>query len=195
MEIVEEAAGDPGCAPAHLQSFVANLKSYGNVPRNEKKFSNFVKNSLNVRRDDIVSALWAFLLSKQAAARTAQDAEAATAAPRVKEEAAAAVGKKRKANDGAAAEGEETKQEDASKKSIKASKKSVAGDVNWAKAIKKALKAAPGKTLSTKALRKAVSSSAGASGLGKDDVKSAVKSALRCLPKVVVEGSCVVYRG
>ena len=52
-------------APATMAAHLARIASYGNVPRNEKKFKNFVKNSLNLRSDAVVSALWDYLVSQR----------------------------------------------------------------------------------------------------------------------------------
>lgn len=57
-EVVSDAAANVASAPLTLRSFIGNLNGYGNVPRNEKKFANFVKNSLNVRNDKVPNLLF-----------------------------------------------------------------------------------------------------------------------------------------
>ena len=61
MDLVEAMVADASKAPTALREILSGLGGYGNVPRNEKKFANFVKNSLNVRSDGVIKALWAFL--------------------------------------------------------------------------------------------------------------------------------------
>lgn len=146
------------------------------VPRNEKKFGNFVKNSLNVRSDPVVKEIWDFMCLKQAAATAAQDAEhaAAAAAPVAAPiEPGDAAKTKKRASEAEASEEQEGDDEAKTSKGAKAKKSksetATSGDkggvlsalaeepnaFDWGKAISKALKAAPEKTLPLKALRKA----------------------------------------
>lgn len=176
------------------------------MPRNEKKFGNFVKNSLNVRSDPVVKDIWDFMCSKQAAATAAQDAEhaAADAAPAAAVAEAAEAGDvtKSKKRASEAASDEQKGDESLSSKGAKAKKSkseaATSGDkggalssqaeepakvLDWGKAISKALKAAPGKTLPLKALRKAATAALVA--LGTEDAaasrlsKAALKAAFK----------------
>jgi hypothetical protein len=177
------------------------------VPRNEKKFGNFVKNSLNVRSDPVVKDIWDFMCSKQAAATAAQDAEhaAADAAPAAAVAEAAEAGdvtKSKKRASEAASDEQKGDDESPSSKGAKAKKSkseaATSGDIggalsaqaeepakvlDWGKAISKALKAAPGKTLPLKALRKAATAALVA--LGTEDAaasrlsKAALKAAFK----------------
>ena len=77
-DVVEGSAGD-GAAPAELAPLLPRLAALDNVPRNEKKFKNFVGNSLNLRDAGLVARLWAYLAAKRDAAKAAFDAAAAAA--------------------------------------------------------------------------------------------------------------------
>ena len=77
-DVVEGSAGD-GAAPAELAPLLPRLAALDNVPRNEKKFKNFVGNSLNLRDAGLVARLWAYLAAKRDAAKAAFDATAAAA--------------------------------------------------------------------------------------------------------------------
>ena len=46
--VVEHAASHQDQAPAGIKQYLGRLAELGNVPRNKKKFSNFVKNSLKM---------------------------------------------------------------------------------------------------------------------------------------------------
>lgn len=48
-------------APPSVRPFLARLSQLGNVPRNKKKFLNFAKNSLNIRKDSVLEEMWTFL--------------------------------------------------------------------------------------------------------------------------------------
>ncbi|KAH8044072.1 hypothetical protein JL721_12970 [Aureococcus anophagefferens] len=78
-DVVEGSAGD-GAAPAELAPLLPRLAALDNVPRNEKKFKNFVGNSLNLRDAGLVARLWANLAAKRDAAKAADAAAAAPAA-------------------------------------------------------------------------------------------------------------------
>ena len=67
-DVVEGSAGD-GAAPAELAPLLPRLAALDNVPRNEKKFKNFVGNSLNLRDAGLVARLWAYLAAKRDAAK------------------------------------------------------------------------------------------------------------------------------
>ena len=124
-DVVEGSAGD-GAAPAELAPLLPRLAALDNVPRNEKKFKNFVGNSLNLRDAGLVARLWAYLAAKRDAAKAAFDA-AAAAAPAA--DAAAAAPEKAPAADeapaAAAAAPEKASEADAkaAKKARKAAKK------------------------------------------------------------------------
>lgn len=77
-DVVEGSAGD-GAAPAELAPLLPRLAALDNVPRNEKKFKNFVGNSLNLCDAGLVARLWAYLAAKRDAAKAAFDAAAAAA--------------------------------------------------------------------------------------------------------------------
>ena len=61
MSIVEEAARTASKAPASIQSHLSRLCDFGNVPRNQKKFANFLKNSLRLYSDQVIDAIWKHL--------------------------------------------------------------------------------------------------------------------------------------
>lgn len=61
VALVEEAAGNSGKAPAAIQSYLKRLGELGNVPRNNKKFVNFVRNSLKIQNEHLIGEIWAYL--------------------------------------------------------------------------------------------------------------------------------------
>lgn len=61
MSVVEEAARTATKAPPSIQSHLSRLCDFGNVPRNQKKFGNFVKNSLRIFSDQVIDMIWKHL--------------------------------------------------------------------------------------------------------------------------------------
>ena len=188
------------------------------VPRNEKKFGNFVKNSLNVRSDVIVKEIWTFLSSKQAEATAEQEKEQAAASQATEKESsnsskdgdaqAAASSKKRSSPSSlAASKGKEEKQhvdeERSPSKRSKVEDSKASNSFNWHKAIGKVLKTAPGKSLPLKVLRRNVTAlynddANSGDTTSKSDLKAAFKEALKTHPKATQEGkgeSAVVTYG
>ena len=76
IALVEEAASDSGKAPAAIQTYLKRLGELGNVPRNSKKFVNFVKNSLKIQNEHLIGEIWAYL-EKLRVERTKEQGEAA----------------------------------------------------------------------------------------------------------------------
>ena len=67
--VVEEAVAQAADAPANLKSFLQAMDGLGNVPRNGKKFKNFVRNSLRMRSEPTIDQLWDHLEARQQKAR------------------------------------------------------------------------------------------------------------------------------
>lgn len=62
IAIIEDAASTSlSKAPNNIQQYVKRLAELGNVPRNAKKFNNFIKNSLRISNDSIITQIWTFL--------------------------------------------------------------------------------------------------------------------------------------
>ena len=61
MAIVIEAATKVSDAPANIRSYLGRMSELANVPRNQKKFSNFIKNSLKLHQQSIIDDIWKFL--------------------------------------------------------------------------------------------------------------------------------------
>ena len=60
--VVESAASDRvNEAPVAIKSFLPSLQKLGNVPRQQKKFVNFVKNSLRLHNESLINQMWSFL--------------------------------------------------------------------------------------------------------------------------------------
>lgn len=194
-EVVEGAASDVRSAPTALQPFVGKLADYGNVPRNERKFINFVKNSMNIRSESTVSELWAYLSERQ------QEAQAEQKPAEPSKVTKKSDGQKRKELD-------EQKDEESGKgngkkagskrskvvseeKIVCTTKEEESAPINWAKAICKALKAEPNKSMATKKLKKQVVAALGESvaSLSKEELKTAFKAELKRVPKVHKIGS------
>ena len=93
-ELVQSACADRKDAPPAAAKLLPRLQGFENIPRNQKKFCNWVKNSLNLRGGDAaaVDALWSYLVARRDAAR----AEAAPVAPAPAPVAAPPAEKKKK---------------------------------------------------------------------------------------------------
>lgn len=63
IENIEAKSND---APASVKPYLSTLSSLGNVPRNQKKFINFAKNSLRLQNEKILQEIWNFLESARA---------------------------------------------------------------------------------------------------------------------------------
>ena len=61
MDLIHEAAGRKQEAPANIAEYVGRLGDLDNVPRNQKKFANFAKNSLRISNDAVLDSIWKFL--------------------------------------------------------------------------------------------------------------------------------------
>ena len=70
MDLVAEAAKDPS-TPPKMREQLAHMAELGNVPKQQKKFFNFVKNSLKLRNDAEIQAIWGHLEKLRAAQREA----------------------------------------------------------------------------------------------------------------------------
>jgi len=213
-QVVEDAVAEAASAPAALRSFIGNLNGYGNVPRNEKKFGNFVKNSLNVRSDKTIKDLWDYLVAKQKAAQDEQVADQASAAAAASGGGEGGGSKRRKdedegkeVGDGASAERNDVSEPKKAKKGKCEKKDKGVGNAGaedagaaWVAAITAALKAAPGKAMEKKALRKAVARAVaerkidGDDGVaGKAEAKALFKAALKAHPKAAEAAGVVTY--
>ena len=93
-ELVQAACASPKDAPPAAAKLLPRLQGFENIPRNQKKFCNWVKNSLNLRGGDAaaVDALWSYLVARRDAAR----AEATPVAPAPAPVAAPPAEKKKK---------------------------------------------------------------------------------------------------
>ena len=65
-ELVQSACADRRDAPPAAAKLLPRLQGFENIPRNQKKFCNWVKNSLNLRGGDAaaVDALWSYLVAR-----------------------------------------------------------------------------------------------------------------------------------
>ena len=68
-------------APTDIRAYFPRLAKLGNVPRHEKKFYNFVANSLPLRDKRVVAKLWTHLVAKRDAAKAASAPAAESARP------------------------------------------------------------------------------------------------------------------
>jgi cell growth-regulating nucleolar protein len=62
MAVVLKAVEDAESAPANIREHLVRLGELTNIPRQEKKFRNFVANSLKLRHDSLVGQIWAHLV-------------------------------------------------------------------------------------------------------------------------------------
>ncbi|CAM9492461.1 unnamed protein product [Choristocarpus tenellus] len=60
-EAVEQAASSAKQSPPAISGHLLRMGELGNVPRQEKKFKNFVRNSLRVYNEGVISQLWSHL--------------------------------------------------------------------------------------------------------------------------------------
>jgi cell growth-regulating nucleolar protein len=59
--LIEDIVSHVALAPTTVKPFLPRLAELSNVPRNQKKFINFAKNSLNIRNDKVVEDIWLFV--------------------------------------------------------------------------------------------------------------------------------------
>tara|TARA_B110000090_G_C13315091_1_gene421222 strand:- start:497 stop:1228 length:732 start_codon:yes stop_codon:yes gene_type:complete len=59
--VVETACARSKEAPANVQPLLVRLGDLSNVPRQKKKFDNFIKNSLRLFHQDVMDQMWSFL--------------------------------------------------------------------------------------------------------------------------------------
>ena len=97
-ELVQSACADRRDAPPAAAKLLPRLQGFENIPRNQKKFCNWVKNSLNLRGGDAaaVDALWAYLVARRDAARAEAAPAPAPVAPAPAPVAAPPAEKKKK---------------------------------------------------------------------------------------------------
>jgi len=97
-DLVQSACASPKDAPPAAAKLLPRLQGFENIPRNQKKFCNWVKNSLNLRSGDAaaVDALWAYLVSRRDAARAEAAPAPAPVAPAPAPAAAPPAEKKKK---------------------------------------------------------------------------------------------------
>jgi cell growth-regulating nucleolar protein len=66
MDVVLQActkAGSDPAAPSSIKQYMPRIAELNNIPRNEKKFGNFVKNSLRLYNDSIINDTWKYINS------------------------------------------------------------------------------------------------------------------------------------
>ncbi|KAG5190112.1 hypothetical protein JKP88DRAFT_299835 [Tribonema minus] len=80
MDLVTEAAASAATPPA-VRAHLQRMADFGNVPRQEKKFRNFLQNSLKLWDAGAIDAIWRHLEALRAAQRQAGDAAAAAPLP------------------------------------------------------------------------------------------------------------------
>ena len=95
---MQSACASPKDAPPAAAKLLPRLQGFENIPRNQKKFCNWVKNSLNLRGGDAaaVDALWSYLVARRDAAKAEAAPAAAPAAPAPAPVAAPPAEKKKK---------------------------------------------------------------------------------------------------
>eukprot|EP00981_Chlorochromonas_danica_P004563 scaffold912_cov187-Ochromonas_danica.AAC.41 len=60
-ELIEGVVAMNSKAPPQVQPYLERISNLTNVPRNQKKFLNFARNSLNIRSDGLLEMIWKFL--------------------------------------------------------------------------------------------------------------------------------------
>ena len=63
MNTVEQAVTNSSKAPHNIQTHLKRLGELNNIPRNQKKFENFIKNSLRLYNDNLILEIWKYLES------------------------------------------------------------------------------------------------------------------------------------
>mmetsp|Transcript_77052 Transcript_77052/g.174267 ORF Transcript_77052/g.174267 Transcript_77052/m.174267 type:complete len:251 (-) Transcript_77052:7-759(-) len=85
---VEKKISDPGSGiPPEIKNYLQRLLGFSNIPRKQKPFANFVKNSLKIWDEWKIGQIWEVISSANA---PAQQNGAAAATPAAKDDAAAA---------------------------------------------------------------------------------------------------------
>lgn len=72
MQAIAISISDAVSAPADIQKYLPRLSEFNNIPRNKKKFGNFLANSLRIQSPVIVDGLWNHISSH---AKSADDSE------------------------------------------------------------------------------------------------------------------------
>mmetsp|Transcript_54379 Transcript_54379/g.69899 ORF Transcript_54379/g.69899 Transcript_54379/m.69899 type:complete len:205 (-) Transcript_54379:323-937(-) len=191
-ELIEDVVERVADAPPTLQAFIYNLSSYGNVPRNQKKFTNFAKNSLNIRSDKVVDELWSYLSIKQQENKTVGEQES-----EVKHEE---IIKTKRENDDDNNNGDENhnnhKKQKKEKKDIKSSiskteTTTLPSEEDWIKKIKKCLKSSSNQSLPVKTLRNDVIKALELTEevMSKNDQKSMLKKTILKISKITKSGN------
>ena len=81
MDLVTEAAQNSSSAPANIRSYLSRMADFGNVPRNPKKFCNFVKNSLKLHSDATIELIWKYLEDLRSKVSSAQESSVTSPPP------------------------------------------------------------------------------------------------------------------
>ena len=63
MQLISLAASKSSSAPTDVKPYLERLSEQSNVPRNKKKFCNFIKNSMSLRNDKLIDKIWSHLES------------------------------------------------------------------------------------------------------------------------------------
>eukprot|EP00968_Pinguiococcus_pyrenoidosus_P013221 scaffold1197_cov228-Pinguiococcus_pyrenoidosus.AAC.7 len=144
MEVVETASKNVADAPPRIQGWLPKIQSLGNVPRVERKFRNFLGNSLRLRDETIVTEIWQYLSelkSRQKAEKQEATAEKDTAGSKAPETEAVAKAEtpngetSKKADVHRASPGKKRSREDASDEAGRSIPEKV-----WDRVVQKAVK-------------------------------------------------------
>jgi len=123
VALVEEAVERAKEAPAAVQHHLPRLGELGNVPRNKKKFVNFVKNSLRLYNEAQIDQIWTFLEQLSQEKKSAAPSAAVAAVAKVVLPAVAVAAAPAAAEEGKGEEEQEGEKEKKKKKKNKKSKR------------------------------------------------------------------------
>ena len=188
MALILDEENHAGAHP-QVRALLQRIRGYSNIPRVEKKFKNFLNNSIRLRDEAKLDMLWGHLNdlrvkqkeAKEAAQRDAEEKKKAAAAAAAAASTGAAAGGAQGAAlspaDGGAPS-KERKREGAPPGSGEADGAADPADAVWVKEICRALKKGGG-SMTKRALRKKLESRKAFQGLGKDALKAGIKRVTR----------------
>eukprot|EP01039_Chlorochromonas_danica_P001584 gene1582-1730_t len=80
-ELIEGVVAMKSKAPPQVHPYLERISNLTNVPRNQKKFLNFARNSLNIRSDSLLEMIWKFLDGCRVEREKEVEKESASASP------------------------------------------------------------------------------------------------------------------
>jgi cell growth-regulating nucleolar protein len=119
MQVIATSIDQAASAPSDIQKFLPRLSEFNNIPRNKRKFANFLLNSLRIQSTAVVDSIWNHLSSHAENSNKTEEKASAPASKPVS---------KKSVEDTA---GEEDDEERERKKKLKKEKKRLRGTIMY----------------------------------------------------------------